>query len=178
MDRKKIEVDSFNTDIFKILNKGWMLLTSGAAGTGKANTMTISWGFMGTMWNKPVIIAAVRPQRYTREFIEQYNNFTICSLPEDKKEALGFCGAHSGRDVDKIKECGLNMVPSEHISSPGFDEAELIIECRVIYKDDFKGENFLDKQVIRQCYPDSDFHHVYFGEVMHISGTDKYLKAR
>ena len=94
---------------------------------------------------------------------------------EDKKELLSFCGAHSGRDVDKIKECGLTMIPSEHISSPGFDEAELIIECRVTYKDEFKGGNFLDSKIISQCYPDSDFHHIYFGEVVNISGTDKYI---
>ena len=152
MNRKKIELDKFNTDIFKILNKGWMLLTSGDAVNGKGNTMTVSWGFMGTIWNKPVVIAAVRPQRYTREFIEKYGNFTICSLPEDKKELLSFCGAHSGRDVDKIKECGLTMIPSEHISSPGFDEAELIIECRVTYKDEFKGGNFLDTGFIYAPY--------------------------
>ena len=175
MDRKKIELDSFNTDIFKILNKGWMLLTSGDAGIGKANTMTVSWGFRGTIWFKPVVIVAVRPQRYTREFMEKYDNFTICSLPEDKKEALSFCGAHSGRDVDKIKECGLTVIPSEYISSPGFAEAELIIECRVIYQNDLNGENFLDKKIISQCYPESDFHRTYFGEVMKISGTDKYI---
>ena len=71
MDRKQIVPDSFNTDIFKVLNKGWMLLTSGDAAAGKANPMTISWGFMGTIWNKPVVIVAVRPQRHTREFIEK-----------------------------------------------------------------------------------------------------------
>jgi flavin reductase (DIM6/NTAB) family NADH-FMN oxidoreductase RutF len=175
MNRKKIELDSFNAGIFKILNKGWMLLTSGDAGTGKANTMTVSWGFMGTIWFKPVVIVAVRPQRYTREFMEKYDNFTVCSLPEDKKEALSFCGGNSGRDVNKIKECGLTMIRSEHISSPGFDEAELIIECRVIYKDDLKGENFLDWKIISQCYPGNDLHRIYFGEVMKISGADKYI---
>lgn len=175
MNRRKIELDSFNTNIFKILNKDWMLLTSGDAGTGKANTMTVSWGFMGTIWNKPVVIAAVRPQRYTREFIEEYNSFTICSLPENKKESLGFCGAHSGRDVDKIGECGLTVISSEHISSPGFDEAELILECRVMYKDDLKAENFLDKKIISQCYPGNDLHRIYFGEVLNIIGTDKYI---
>lgn len=177
MDRKQITTDKFNTDIFKVLNKGWMLLTSGDAAAGKANPMTVSWGFMGTIWNKPVVIVAVRPQRHTRELIEKYGNFTVCSFSEDKKEMLSFCGSHSGLDVDKIKECGLSMIPSVNISSPGFDQAELIIECRVIYKEDLKENNFLDRQVIEQCYPGNDFHRVYFGEVLNISGTDKYISS-
>jgi flavin reductase (DIM6/NTAB) family NADH-FMN oxidoreductase RutF len=175
MDRKQIALDSFNTDIFKILNKGWMLLTSGDADAGKVNTMTISWGFMGTIWNKPVVIVAVRPQRHTLEFIEKYGNFTICSFPEHKRDMLSLCGSNSGREIDKIKECGLTAVPSVRISSPGFDQAELIVECRVIYKDVLKESNFLIPQIIDQCYPAKDFHHVYFGEVLNISGTEKYV---
>jgi len=175
MDRKQIALDSFNTDIFRILNKGWMLLTSGDTDAGQVNTMTVSWGFMGTIWNKPVVIVAVRPQRHTREFIEKYANFTVCAFPEHKKEILSFCGSSSGQEIDKIKECGLTVVPSANISSPGFDQAELIVECRVIYKDDLKEGNFLVPQVIDQCYPAKDFHRVYFGEVLNISGTEKYV---
>jgi len=175
MNRQKITPDNFNTEIFKILNKGWMLLTSGDFQESRANAMTISWGFMGTIWNKPVMIVAVRPQRYTREFIEQCDNFTVCSFPEEEKVALSFCGSNSGRDVDKIKESGLTMIPSAQISSPGFEQAELILECRVIYKDDLEENNFLDQQIIDQCYPGNDFHRVYFGEIMNINGTDKYI---
>ncbi len=41
----------FNTDIFAQFDKKWALLCAGTK--DHHNAMTISWGGMGTLWNKP-----------------------------------------------------------------------------------------------------------------------------
>jgi len=175
MDRKPIAAEDFNTNIFHILDKGWMLLTAGDMKS--SNPMTISWGFMGTFWFRPVVIVGVRPQRYTFEFIEKHDSFTLSAFPEEHREVLNLCGTKSGRDTQKVEECNLTPIPSKEIDAPGYDEADLIIECRKIYADAIEEEHFLEKSIIDACYPGKDFHKLFFGEVVHISGTDKYLKS-
>jgi flavin reductase (DIM6/NTAB) family NADH-FMN oxidoreductase RutF len=176
MKREVIPIESFNTNIFQVFNKEWMLLTGGDLDSGEYNPMTIAWGFMGTMWFKPVVIVAVRPQRYTLEFLEKYNTFTLSGFGEDKKEALSFCGAHSGRELNKINECSLTPMPAEKAGAPAFEEAELVIECRKLYYDQLKGKNFIDKSIIGSCYPDRDFHIMFAGEVLAITGKDKHIR--
>lgn len=176
MERKNIPIESFNTDIFAILNKGWMLLTAGDFATRDANTMTVSWGFMGTIWTKPVVIALVRPQRHTLKLMDKYDSFTMSAFPESNKDIMSFCGSHSGSDTDKIKECKLTMIPSQTVSTPGFEEAELIIECRQIYRDQIKSDGMIDKTIMEKFYPANDLHHIFFGEVTAISGVGKYVR--
>jgi flavin reductase (DIM6/NTAB) family NADH-FMN oxidoreductase RutF len=175
MERTNIQIENLNTNIFEIFNKGWMLLTAGDFDTG-FNTMTVSWGFMGTFWFKPVAIAGVRPQRHTFDFIDQGDSFTLCAFPEEMRETLGYCGSHSGSEYDKIAECGLEPVRSQKVSAPGFDQAELIIECHKIYSDELKGKNIIDKSILSKCYPERDFHKLFFGEVVSVSAADCYIK--
>jgi len=176
MNRKTIATDKFNSDIFTIFHQSWMLLTGGDYETGKANTMTVSWGLMGTIWFKSVVMIGLRPQRYTLEFIEEFDTFTLAAFPDENKDILSYCGAHSGREYDKIKECGLTLIPSEKVSAPAFEEAELIIECRKLYCDELRGKNFIDKSIVGKCYDDRDFHKLFIAEVIHISGTDKFIR--
>ena len=103
----------------------------------------------------------------------QYPDFTICHFPSQYSEALTYCGSHSGRDVDKIAECGLSPIPSSKVESPGFDEADLIIECSKMYFDDFKPEHFL-AGFIEENYPAKDYHRLYLGEIKAASGTGQY----
>ena len=118
-------------------------------------------------------MVVVRPQRYTYEFMEKYDDFTLTAFSPGYKDALKLCGTKSGRDMDKIKEAKLTPIASTDIGSPGFEEAELIIECKKIYSEDFKPEKFLVPE-IDKCYPDKDYHRVYFGEIVNISGVGKY----
>ncbi|MCP3965633.1 MAG: flavin reductase family protein [Lentisphaerae bacterium] len=175
MKRNNIDIDDFNVEIFKLLNKGWMLLNGGDYHNNEYNPMTISWGMMGTMWFKPVVMVGVRPQRHTLKLIEKYDSFTLNALSEDQKDILSFCGAHSGSEVNKVVECGLTPIKSEAVDCAGFDEAELIIECRKLYYDQLKGKNFLDKGIIPQCYPNRDFHLLFVAEVLNISGAEDYM---
>jgi flavin reductase (DIM6/NTAB) family NADH-FMN oxidoreductase RutF len=121
------------------------LLTAGDYGAEDFNTMTVGWGSLGVMWNKPIAMVLARPSRYTYEFLERHDSFTLSFLPEAQRDALQICGTISGRDTDKIQLAGLTPIASTGVSAPGFDEAELIIECRKIYVDSLAPSKFLQR---------------------------------
>jgi flavin reductase (DIM6/NTAB) family NADH-FMN oxidoreductase RutF len=145
------------TNPFSVFDQQWMLLTSGDFEQRLFNTMTISWGFMGTIWGKPVVQVAVRPSRFTFEFMEKYDTFTVCALPRRHRQTLQILGTVSGRDGDKIAESGLTPVAVPDVAAPSFDEAELIIACRKIYWQDTQPVNFFDLEIAR-TYEQEDRH--------------------
>jgi flavin reductase (DIM6/NTAB) family NADH-FMN oxidoreductase RutF len=177
MMRAEIPFDKFSTQVFKAWGSDWFLLTSGSFKTGKFNAMTVAWGSFGVMWQKPFAMVVVRPSRHTYNFMEKFDTFTLCAFPDDLKKVLSFCGVKSGKDIDKIKETGITPIPSLKIEAPGFDEADLIIECRKNYFDDFRAKHFLDP-AIEGNYPGKDYHRVYFGEIISISGVKKYIDEK
>ena len=150
-----------------------MLLTSGDFTTGHFNTMTIGWGSIGTMWNKPYVLVAVRPSRYTYEFMEKFTDFTITAFPIQYKKALNILGASSGRDGDKITLSSLTPIAATQVLSPSFAEAELSIECKKIYWQDLDPAHFLD-QGIHNSYPNNNYHRIYYGEIIAIQGIQHY----
>jgi len=171
----KLEIDpmDFTLQPFRQWDKGWFALAAGDFSAGKFNAMTVSWGSMGIMWGRPFAQAVVRPTRFTHRFTEEFDNFTLCAFPEKYRDALNLLGSKSGRDVDKIALSGLTPVASQHISSPAFAEAELILECGKIYADHIDPAGFLDP-TIAQNYS-GDYHRVYFGQILRIFGEEKYL---
>ncbi len=173
MKRDRINYEDFILPAYRAWKKDWFLLTAGDFGSGRFNMMTVAWGSMGAMWNRPFVMAVVRPTRYTYWFMEEYSSFTFCLFSPQYKDKLSFCGSKSGRDIDKVKECGLTPIASGKITAPGFDEAELIIECRKMYFDDFKPEHFLEED-IQKSYPRHNYHRMYFGEILSINGIAKY----
>jgi flavin reductase (DIM6/NTAB) family NADH-FMN oxidoreductase RutF len=174
MERNNIDIADLNVNVFEVLNSGWMLLTAGDY--RHHNCMTVSWGFLGTFWAMPVAVAGVRPQRHTFKFIEQAESFTLCAFSDRYRDALTLCGTKSGRDCDKVTETGLTPIRLEEVEVPGYAEAELIIECRIVYADELKGKNFMDKSIVSEIYPERDYHKLFYGKVVNISGTDKYIK--
>lgn len=146
---------------FRLIGKDWMLIT---AGNGeKANTMTASWGGLGVLWNKPVAFAFVRPTRYTYEFLEREDTFTLSFFPnESTRQALTLCGRVSGRDTDKIADAGLTL--RTDAEAPFFDEASLVLVCRKVAVQDIDPKGFLDDS-IHSHYTD-DYHRVYTGEII------------
>lgn len=154
IDPKEIE----NT--IKLIGSDWMLIT--ASDKDKVNTMTASWGCMGVLWNKNVCVAFIRPQRYTYEFVENSNTLSLSFFDEKYKEALRFCGSRSGRDCDKFKETGLSYEFDE--DTPVIEQARLIIECRKLYADDLRKNNFLISEPLSH-YKDGDYHRFYICEI-------------
>jgi len=157
-------------------NKQRLLLTAGDFAAGRFNTMTVGWGSLGTMWGRPFAQVVVRPVRYTFQFTEQYDTFTLCVLPASLQPAWQLLGSKSGRDGDKIAESGLTPAASTRVAAPSFAEAELVIECRKIYWDDIVPRHFLDP-AIDQHYPNKDYHRIYFGEILEIHGHEQYKRA-
>ena len=173
MNRDLIAVEDFKVNPFKLLSEEWLLLSAGDFASGKFNMMTIAWGSFGCMWNKPLAMVVVRPARHTFGFMEDFDSFTVCAFPPALQSALSFCGANSGRDVDKIAKSGLSPIASQEVASPSFAEAELVLECRKMYFNDFVPDNFLLPE-IADNYKGGDYHRMYFGEILSVFGTEKY----
>lgn len=173
MERQTIQFDQFDTKVFHLFDKQWMLLTSGDYAARRYNAMTISWGSIGFVWGRPFVQVLVRPQRYTFEFMEHYDSFSLCAFPNEYRQALSLLGTKSGREGDKIGTAGLTPIAVECIAAPGYQEAELILECRKIYWQDFDPAHFVAPDIAKN-YPIQDYHRVYFGEILNIQGTAKF----
>lgn len=146
---------------FKLIGADWMLITAGTAES--FNTMTASWGGLGVLWDRKVALCFIRPSRYTFGFVENAQKFTLSFFEEKHRQALSFCGTHSGRDIDKVKETGLTP-----IKEPGliyFAEARLVLACRKLYYQDVVPANFLESK-INDMYAKKDYHRMYVGEIV------------
>ena len=176
MQRIQIPYNQLQIQALTLWHDQWLLLTSGDFASGEYNSMTVGWGSLGTMWRKPFAQVVVRPTRYTYEFMNRYPTFTLCAFPEKYHEHLAYLGSVSGRDTDKLKKSGLTPMAAQKIAAPAFAEAELIIECRKNYWQDFDHQKFLDSG-IEELYAGNDYHRVYFGEIVNILATQKYHKV-
>lgn len=146
---------------FLLVGNDWMLIT---AGDEKGyNMMTASWGMLGVLWNKHVATVFIRPQRYTREFVEKEQMYTLNFFGQNYRSALNVCGTKSGRDIDKAKETGLTPVFDEGCTY--FEQARLVLVCKKLYVSRLNPEGFLNEQ-IDENYAAKDYHHVYVGEVV------------
>ena len=158
---QEIDVTKLEQNPFQLIGKDWALVTAGTP--QKYNTMTVSWGNMGVMWNKNIVTAFIRPQRYTHEFLESGDTFTLSFYGEEMRKALSLCGKVSGRDVDKVTEAGLKpVIDGEHIY---FEQAKLVFLCKKIYRDQICPEGFL-ADYIADSYPQKDYHDIYMGEIL------------
>jgi len=176
MLRNKINIKDWQIKPYHLWEEQWLLLTSGDFQTQQFNMMTVGWGSFGSMWSKPFALIAVRPQRHTFEFTEKFDSFTLSAFPEPYHGTLNILGNKSGREMDKINQSGLTPIASETVSSPGFTEAELIVECKKMYWQDLDPEHFLTRH-IHLMYAQRDYHRIYYGEILSVSGTDKYRAA-
>jgi len=159
---KAVDVFEIPDNVFKLISKDWMLITAG--NMESFNTMTASWGSLGELWNKKVCFCFVRPVRYTYQFTEKYDTFTLSFFEEKYRKILNLCGTKSGRDIDKMK--GIDLTPVKSPSgSVYFDEARLVLDCRKIYIHDLDPANFLDPKIEKE-YPDKDYHRMYIGEIL------------
>ena len=163
-----LPVSSLSLPSFTTFDKDWFLLSAGDFASGKWNCMTISWGFLGTMWSKPVAQIVVRPQRYTREFLDAGDSFTLTQFAPEYKKALALLGSKSGRDSDKVAESGLTPIAASLVAAPVFAEASLALECRILFRQEMSREAFLSPALLADNYPSDDRHIVYIGEVVSV----------
>ena len=153
--------DMFEIDPFTKIGSEWMLITSG--NKEKANALTASWGGLGFLWGKNVAFIFIRKSRYTKEFIDTSDHFSICVMPSSYKKDLAYCGKVSGRDEDKIAKCGFTV---EHENGvPYFKESRLVMTCKKMFSQELSAAGFIDKSIIDTNYSNKDWHVMYIGEI-------------
>lgn len=169
---KTIEPSSLKDNFIEIIGKEWMLVSAGTP--EKFNMMTASWGGAGFLWNKPVVFVFIRPERYTREFVEARGSFTLSFLGEEYKAAHKICGSRSGRDIDKVEATGLTPYFTA-AGNPCFEESRLTLECQTLYVTQMEKNDFLDPVLCEKWYNATagNLHHVYVAEILNVWEKEK-----
>lgn len=160
---KKIDIQDFSGNVFSLFKNENALLTAGSMECH--NQMTIAWGTLGMLWRKPIAIVYVKPTRYTFDFMNKNDYFTISWFKENNREIMKICGTMSGRDINKDDRC--QLTPFDLKFGVTYQQAELVILCRKIYVDDFQMCEMLDERIM-EIYPDEKFHRRYIGEIIAI----------
>lgn len=160
---KSLSPEQLEGNPFDLIGNQWFLITPSHQ---QINPMTASWGSMGIMWHKPVVMVVIRPQRHTFKLMEETISFSLSFLSESHRNILKFCGANSGKDVDKIKETGLTPFKTDN-GLWGYEEAQTILECRKVFAQDYDPGSFIDETIFKQ-YPNEDYHRLYMGEVLSV----------
>ncbi|MBM6903052.1 flavin reductase family protein [Phocaeicola coprocola] len=164
---KEINVSELKDNMFDAISKEWMLVTAGTQ--EKFNMMTASWGGTGVLWAKPVAFIFIRPERYTYQFIEEGETLTLSFLGEEHKDIHKICGSKSGRDIDKVAATGLKpfATPEGNIA---YEQARMVLECRKLYADMIKPEQFIDASLVSCWYGEGHggFHKMYVVEIEHV----------
>lgn len=162
---KEIKFTDLSKELLEQLQKGAFLTVENG---DRVNTMTIAWGSLGYIWNKPTFTALVRFSRHTHELISDAEDYTVSfPLNGQLKKELGLCGTKSGRDIDKFKEYSLTLKEGESVKSPVIDECDLHLECKILYKHVMDEKN-LSEEIKEKCYPNGDYHVMYFGEILKV----------
>ena len=161
MNFQETDIKNLQINPWKMIGDEWMLVT--AEQGDRINTMTASWGGVGIMWGKPSVTAYIRQSRYTKEFVDREELFTISIFDEAFRPALNLCGTVSGRDRDKIREAGLT--PFDAGGAAAFEEAKLIFVCRKQYHTFLSPDGFDVKENDSRWYADRDYHTMYIGAI-------------
>lgn len=164
MNYKEIDIKTLSVNPFKMIGDEWMLVTAGTK--EKCNTMTASWGGFGVIWGKNVATIYIRPQRYTKEFLDSNDLFSLTFYDKQYKKTLGICGSQSGRDTNKIENAGLNVAFYE--GTPYFEEANTVLICKKLYHDEINPGNFEDSSIDNNNYPNKDYHTLYIAEILKV----------
>ncbi|MCI2055808.1 MAG: flavin reductase [Oscillibacter sp.] len=159
---RKIDLTALTPEVFSVFGTNNALLTAGDRTA--CNTMTVGWCGLGRMWNLPSCTVYVRPERYTYQFMENHDYFTVAVLALADHDKMKLCGSASGRDLDKFKACGMTAQYGLH-DAPFPAEAEWALVCKKRYAQDLKPEFALDER-INAFYQGEGWHRMYIGEVV------------
>ncbi len=160
---KEILPEALDRNLFELIGKSWMLITLPDKNSQSgANAMTASWGCAGILWGKPVCTVFIRPQRYTFGLIEENDRYSLCFPGEKYRSALNYCGSHSGKNEDKLKNAGLTVFQYDNV--PCIEQSEIVIVCKKLYADDLKKDAFTDISPLSN-YANNDFHRFYVSQI-------------
>lgn len=158
---KEIKPEELNKSAFQLIGKDWMLIT--AEKDNKINAMTASWGGFGVFFAKNVVYIAIRPQRYTKGFVDNSDTFSLTFFDETFRKQINYFGTVSGKDEDKISKSNLTI---QYLNNtPYFEEGKLVIICRKLYSQDFKSEGFIVSELDKKWFADKDYPTLYIAEI-------------
>ena len=141
-------------NIFDLIGKDWFLMS--AEKEGRVNPMTVAWATMGILWQKPVVMCAVRPERFTREFLDAAEGFSLTVFDNSYRKMRGYCGTVSGRDQDKVEKAGLTVAHAGDV--PYFEECRMALVCRKLCVTPLKEEDFLGDEAFTQKWYGGENH--------------------
>lgn len=159
----KIDIKNLEMNPFTSIGKDWMLITADAQ--DRVNTMTASWGGVGVLWGENIVHAYIRPQRYTKLFVDNNDCFSLSFFNGYKKE-LGVLGSVSGKDSNKIQDVDFRVTYLDGV--PTFEEASVVFIVEKVYEDTIKPECFLDSNLDNKWYPEKDYHTHYIARIKEI----------
>lgn len=158
---QEINIRELKENAVNMIADRWLLIAAGDR--EHYNMMTGSWGALGEMWGKDIAVTVIRPQRYTYQFMEQNEYFTLSVLDSSVSKAVhAVCGSKSGREIDKAAATGLTPVFDDGVY---FEQADIVLVCKKIYVGDVKPEGFVDPSLDKQWY-NGDYHRMYVGEIV------------
>ena len=160
---KEINIRELKDNFVKMISNDWALLSAGKK--DDFNTMTVSWGGIGELWGKDVCFVFVRPQRYTFDFMEKNDYFSLSFFGGEFKKELGICGSKSGRDIDKMEATG--FTPVDFDVAVGYEQAKVNLVLKKLAYQDMKPDGFIDESIMAN-YANNDFHRVYVGEIVKV----------
>ena len=164
MALKELPLEALVVNPVNQFAKTWALVTAGTPES--VNTMTISWGGIGELWGKSVTFTFIRPQRYTKEFVDREETYSVCFLGEAYRKQLSYLGTVSGRDENKIQKAGLTVNFVDE--TPYFEQADLVLVCRKLYRQELTEACFLDQKLDEAVYPGKDYHTMYVSQILKI----------
>jgi flavin reductase (DIM6/NTAB) family NADH-FMN oxidoreductase RutF len=161
---KKINVrEDFTENGFQWFHDAELLA---AGDKTKSNAMTIGWGGIGTLWGRTALTVYVAEKRYTKEFMDKAEYFTVMAFDVEHSNVLRYMGTKSGRDGDKAQALGLHTAYTAN-GTPYYTEASLVIECKIMYAAPFDPDHF-KSEVPKRMYSHfpAGIHSMYIGEVV------------
>lgn len=157
-------IDLIDMNPFTKFGKEWALITAGTK--NDANAMTISWGGVGVLWGKNVVFIFVRDSRYTKELLDKSDFFSLTFFSETYRDALNYCGNHSGRDGNKLENAGLTLATRHSI--PYIDEGNFVLLCSKMSATRITEDSFIASDIKDKWYPDGDMHTMYVAEIIDV----------
>ena len=161
---KKIDVkEDFTENGFQWFRDAELLA---AGDKEKSNAMTIGWGGIGTLWGRTSLTVYVAEKRYTKEFMDKAEYFTVMAFDVKDSKVLNYMGTKSGRNGDKAQALGLHTAYTEN-GTPYYTEAAMVIECKIMYAAPFDPQYFKSDAPKRMYanFP-AGIHSMYIGEVV------------
>lgn len=159
---EEIDFLKIPVEVFNLIGKRWMLITAGDF--ENHNSMTASWGGFGVLWHKPVVSLYVRPQRYTKKFLDKEDLFTISFYEDRFKNELSFFGTNSGKDVNKDEKT--NFKPKNFFNATSYEQASLVFVCKKLYCNQLNPDGILNPEIKTNFYKQKDYSFLYVGEIL------------